>query len=52
MTTAVMYTGLDIPYQISQEKIGRIKFPCNTLKNKSHDGRGMENGNGVGSKNK
>ena len=46
----VIHTGLNIPYQISQEKNGRIKFPCNTLRNKSRDRSGMENGNGVGSK--
>lgn len=47
--SSVMHTGLNIPHQISQEKSGRIKFPCNTLGNKSRDRRGMENGNGVGS---
>lgn len=49
--SSVMHTGFDIPYQISQEKSSRIKFPCNTLRNKSHDKSGMENRNGVGSKN-
>ena len=47
--SSVMHTGLNIPHQISQEKTGRIKFPCNTLGNKSRDRSGMENGNGVGS---
>lgn len=46
----VMHTGLNIPHQISQEKSGRIKFLCNTLKNKSQDGSGTQIGNGVDSK--
>lgn len=49
-SSSVMHTGLDIPYQISQEKDARIKFPCNTLRNKSRDRSGMENGNEVGFK--
>lgn len=48
--SSVMHTGLNIPYQISQEKHGRIKFLCNTLRNKSRDRSGMENENEVGSK--